>query len=216
MNIKLIAAFGLGVVAGAIPSVCVCRKHFEDKLNRELLGDMGEKKARKKPILGVTEASVEDKTLDTEEETVHISGDENADTDEVSEMDEETLMSGSIANEEIAEEREEHDDCPYLVAEDEFYEATESGDDPHIVYLSYWIPNGFFTDEETEKVENPESILGDAVVEECRTTNDEEIFVRVPSRDLYYEIYRDPRDFNATYSPEDDKDESGFYEGVGE
>lgn len=209
MDKKLIAAFALGVVAGAIPSVCVCRKRYEKKLNEEVLGiDMAEKSSQK-PILDDTEASEDPESVDIPEEVIK-------DTDEELVKEEEAAQTGSIRNEEIAEEQEEHGNSPYLMKEDDFFDMTENVEDPHIIYLSYWIPNGFFTDENTAKIDNPEEMLGNDIYEACRNSEDEEIFARNPSRDTYYEIYRDPRDFNTTYSPEEDKNESGFYEGIGE
>lgn len=90
-------------------------------------------------------------------------------------------------------------DSPYLMTEEDFWNTEGETDGEELRYLSYWIPDNIFTNEEDEELEPEElaDMIGVNATDVCRTTDEDEVFVRNPVRNLFYEIFIKKEHFNA-------------------
>lgn len=150
---------------------------------------------------------VEEPDNNTDGEDIIIRNDDAEEIARVRILHEEDPMKEE--REEFLEEEWRHDidemdraaegDSPYLMTEEDFWNTEGKTDGDELRYLSYWIPDNIFTNEEDEELKPEElaDMIGVNATDVCRTTNEDEIFVRNPVRNLFYEIFIKKEHFNA-------------------
>lgn len=228
MKIETILGFAAGVVAGATASVIVCHRVYNKRIE-EVTRQLNElPKDAEKADFSVAEVSEEDypkevASVSTSEPEKNEKSDkpgEEPDGEEIiiRNYDEEEIARVRILHEEepMDEEREEfleeechhnieemdraaEGDSPYLMTEEDFWNTEGETNGEELRYLSYWIPDNIFTNEEDEELEPEElaDMIGVNATDVCRTTDEDEVFVRNPVRNLFYEIFIKKEHFNA-------------------
>ena len=221
MKIETILGFAAGVVAGATASVIVCHRVYNKRIEEvtrqlnELPKDAEEDYPKEVASVSTSEPEENEKSDEPVEEPDNKTDDEeiiirNGDEEEITRvriLHEEEPMDEE--REEFLEEEWHHNieemdraaegDSPYLMTEEDFWNTEGETDGEELRYLSYWIPDNIFTNEEDEELEPEElaDMIGINATDVCRTTDKDEIFVRNPVRNLFYEIFIKKEHFNA-------------------
>lgn len=222
------AGFAAGVVAGATTSVIVCHRVYNKRIE-EVTRQLNElPKDAEKADFSVTEVSEKDHpkevaSVSTSEPEKNEKSDKPGEEPDGEEIiirndDEEEIARVRILHEEepMDEEREEfleeewhhnieemdraaEGGSPYLMTEEDFWNTEGETDGGELRYLSYWIPDNIFTNEEDEELEPEElaDMIGVNATDVCRITDEDEVFVRNPVRNLFYEIFIKKEHFNA-------------------
>lgn len=222
MKIETILGFAAGVVAGATASVIVCHRVYNKRIE-EVTRQLNElPKDAEKADFSVTEVSEKDypkevASVSTSEPEKNEKSDEPGEETDTKTDDEEIARVRILHEEEpMDEEREEfleeewhhnieemdraaEGGSPYLMTEEDFWNTEGETDGGELRYLSYWIPDNIFTNEEDEELEPEEltDMIGVNATDVCRITDEDEVFVRNPVRNLFYEIFIKKEHFNA-------------------
>lgn len=215
MEIKTLIGFAVGVVAGATASAFVCHRLYERRLGEVIQQLNEDDKDAESEDLGLVGASEEDYCTVREGRSekvekmpeMPIAGPEDTVPVEPVEKEEEPMteeerdefLEDEGRHRMAEEDRAAEGTVPYLMTEEEFWNMEGETDGEEIRYLSYWFPDNIFTNEEDEvlKPEELKVMIGDRAVGECMITEGDEVFVRNPVRNLFYEIIVKREHFNA-------------------